>query len=102
MRLTDTSPFAVGYRSYLKVRLNIVSTYSADPTTALQVKVVDAKEDRGPRSVDGRGNPKLMVTLKSARGLRNADFTGLSDPYCVCEVPGKPSTRIQTQIVDDK
>jgi len=27
---------------------------------------------------------------------------GLSDPYCVCEVPGKPFSRILTPVVQDR
>lgn len=46
----------------------------------------------------------IQVTILGARGLRNADFVpglGLSDPYCVCAVIGKPHMRIQTPVVDD-
>lgn len=50
---------------------------------------------------------KLGVSIISARGLRNADNVkvmaeGLSDPYCTCEIPGKPHSKIQTHVVRDK
>jgi len=46
----------------------------------------------------------LQVIIVSASGLRNADHLpgqGLSDPYCVCQIPGKPASRFQTKVVDD-
>mmetsp|Transcript_40635 Transcript_40635/g.80290 ORF Transcript_40635/g.80290 Transcript_40635/m.80290 type:complete len:1054 (-) Transcript_40635:43-3204(-) len=48
--------------------------------------------------------PRLMVTIVKARGLRDADWipgTGKSDPYCCCEIPGKPLSKFQTLTVDD-
>lgn len=42
---------------------------------------------------------ELELTIKSARGLRNADWapgTGLSDPFCVCEVSGKEVAKTET------
>lgn len=48
----------------------------------------------------------LDITLIGARGLRNADSVkvkgeGLSDPYCTCEIVGKPHSRIKTRLVKD-
>lgn len=49
---------------------------------------------------------RLRVTVLAAKGLRAADFNlinklngggGTSDPYCVCEVPGKPDSKLQTR-----
>mmetsp|Transcript_95400 Transcript_95400/g.150909 ORF Transcript_95400/g.150909 Transcript_95400/m.150909 type:complete len:652 (+) Transcript_95400:1220-3175(+) len=37
--------------------------------------------------------------MLGARGLRSTDLAGKSDPYCVCEVPGKPRTRFETKPV---
>merc|ERR1719476_843582 len=36
-----------------------------------------------------------------ARDLRNADWVGKSDPYCICETLGKETSRIETEVVDD-
>jgi len=44
---------------------------------------------------------KVVVLIIGARGLRNADAIGKSDPYCVCEVPGKPWARFETSVVQD-
>jgi len=41
---------------------------------------------------------RLRVVITGAEGLRNADWIGKSDPYCVCEVPGKPYTRFKTEV----
>lgn len=43
----------------------------------------------------------IQVTVVGAHGLRNADagFSGLSDPYCRFHIPGKPSTKRQTEVI---
>lgn len=48
----------------------------------------------------------LAMTIIGARNLRNADFSfpfrkNLSDPYCVCEIAGKPLSRTVTDVVQD-
>lgn len=46
----------------------------------------------------------LKVTVVSAENLRNADnplINGLSDPYCICRVQGKPDTEWKTHTVLD-
>mmetsp|Transcript_77442 Transcript_77442/g.214139 ORF Transcript_77442/g.214139 Transcript_77442/m.214139 type:complete len:307 (+) Transcript_77442:190-1110(+) len=46
-------------------------------------------------------SPKVVII--GARGLREADWAGWgrSERYCVCEVLGKPRSRVQTALVDD-
>eukprot|EP00929_Paragymnodinium_shiwhaense_P061822 TRINITY_DN30891_c0_g3_i1.p1 TRINITY_DN30891_c0_g3~~TRINITY_DN30891_c0_g3_i1.p1 ORF type:complete len:2524 (-),score=786.84 TRINITY_DN30891_c0_g3_i1:106-7218(-) len=54
---------------------------------------------------------KLKVKIVGAKGLRNADTTsggwykakdkGFSDPYCVCEIVGKPDKKISTPAIQD-
>mmetsp|Transcript_137348 Transcript_137348/g.342515 ORF Transcript_137348/g.342515 Transcript_137348/m.342515 type:complete len:793 (-) Transcript_137348:60-2438(-) len=39
---------------------------------------------------------RCFVQVLRAEGLRAADVSGKSDPYCICGVPRKPSTRDQT------
>lgn len=47
----------------------------------------------------------FKITIVGARGLRNADvFTGgsgLSDPYCICQIPGRPKAKFQTKTIND-
>ncbi|CAJ1421743.1 unnamed protein product [Effrenium voratum] len=44
---------------------------------------------------------EIHVTIKSATGLRNADFShGDSDPYCILEVPGSDKG-FRTEVVED-
>merc|ERR1711972_1194600 len=52
----------------------------------------------------------LSVTVIAGHGLRNADGMAphgtidpgnLSDPYCVCEIQGKPHTRFFTAVAQD-
>jgi len=42
--------------------------------------------------------PRCFVRLESARNLRAADRNGKSDPFCICEVPGKPMSRWRSGI----
>lgn len=47
---------------------------------------------------------QVQVTIMHAKGLRNADwmpFSGKSDPYCTCEIPGKSSSKVSTFVVND-
>mmetsp|Transcript_100635 Transcript_100635/g.178681 ORF Transcript_100635/g.178681 Transcript_100635/m.178681 type:complete len:1014 (+) Transcript_100635:59-3100(+) len=73
-----------------------------------ETTVVQVMELFGRRAHGLRGGPPLCVTVISARGLRNADTgitifggTNLSDPYCVCEIVGKPEAQFKTRAIDD-
>lgn len=45
---------------------------------------------------------KLRVTMINAKGLRNADMGGKSDPYCTCEIAGRTRyQRLQTKVIHD-
>eukprot|EP00747_Dinoflagellata_sp_TGD_P106562 gnl/TRDRNA2_/TRDRNA2_169885_c0_seq1.p1 gnl/TRDRNA2_/TRDRNA2_169885_c0~~gnl/TRDRNA2_/TRDRNA2_169885_c0_seq1.p1 ORF type:complete len:1239 (+),score=247.28 gnl/TRDRNA2_/TRDRNA2_169885_c0_seq1:66-3782(+) len=49
----------------------------------------------------------LIVTVVSARGLRDADWSmwpgrGSSDPYCTFEIKGKPNNKFKTPVVKDE
>jgi len=64
--------------------------------------------DRGRRSPSAGSDieaPPLKLTIVSARGLRDADWVpgaGKSDPYCVCEIAGKPKeAKVQTKVIND-
>jgi hypothetical protein len=44
------------------------------------------------------------VLIKSASGLRDTDFlpgVDKSDPYCVCQIVGKPDTKVTTRVISD-
>lgn len=66
------------------------------PSTVAPEEKVE-EEAAGPHS--------LRICIVGARGLRNADLRilggGKSDPYCICEVLGKPETKIRTEAIDD-
>jgi len=51
----------------------------------------------GSISSPGQRKPKLMVTMVSARGLRNNGGRSNLEPYCICEIPGKANARFQTK-----
>lgn len=77
----------------------------------------DKQQEEGARLLGAEGanptkteaakeeTPKLSVPLKvtfiNARGLRSADWVGKSDPYCMCEIPGKPDARIKCDATTD-
>lgn len=42
---------------------------------------------------------KVTVKIRGARGLRKADWRGLSDPYCVCEITNKRGSKFQTSVI---
>jgi len=55
------------------------------------------------QKVYGKVGAHLWVTIFSAKGLRAADwhFSGnSSDPYCICEIPGKSTSKVQTKVID--
>jgi len=47
----------------------------------------------------------LHITIVGARGLRDADWlpgAGKSDPYCICELEGKPdANKLETQVINN-
>lgn len=46
----------------------------------------------------------LRVAIVQADGLRNADWGGKSDPYCVCSLrkaQGKPVEKFKTKVIND-
>jgi len=42
---------------------------------------------------------RLGISLISATGLRAADRSGLSDPYCVVRIPGRPKSKYATRVI---
>mmetsp|Transcript_115997 Transcript_115997/g.200588 ORF Transcript_115997/g.200588 Transcript_115997/m.200588 type:complete len:855 (+) Transcript_115997:102-2666(+) len=42
---------------------------------------------------------RLGVSIHGARGLRAADRSGNSDPFCVVKIPGRPHSKFQTQVI---
>jgi len=44
----------------------------------------------------------LRVSIQSAMGLHNKDWIGESDPYCICQLEGKPESKVQTVTVTDR
>jgi len=46
-------------------------------------------------------HPKVRLTIVSARGLRNADFIGKSDPYCICDIPGRSDVSMMTEVIEN-
>lgn len=57
---------------------------------------VEAEEEEPVKS------DPLQVEITRARGLRFSDGkpAGVTDPYCICEIPGKPKAMVQTLAID--
>mmetsp|Transcript_72520 Transcript_72520/g.172918 ORF Transcript_72520/g.172918 Transcript_72520/m.172918 type:complete len:572 (+) Transcript_72520:54-1769(+) len=45
--------------------------------------------------------PKMEVTVVLAKNLRDADWFGKSDPYCICQVIGRPDMRFRTEVMSE-
>lgn len=92
-----------------RVRADLVLLSLEDDPDLAEPTIVGAAaaSQLEPRAVglhEKAAPPRLMVTMLSARGLRDADWipgTGKSDPFCCCEIPGKPMSKFQTTTVDD-
>lgn len=48
-----------------------------------------AEDKEPPPFVEKEGVARLKITIVGASGLKKADALGGSDPYVICEVPGK-------------
>lgn len=72
---------------------------------AIEKVVFDAMELFARRALANTDEQRLIVTVISARGLRDADAgipgQGVSDPYCIASVQGKPESRMQTKYMKD-
>ncbi|CAE8720161.1 unnamed protein product [Polarella glacialis] len=66
-----------------------------------------AGERMAMRRVASSSSSTLRVVIISARGLPNCDFNRFdpqadkSDPFCICEIKGKPGGKITTPVIDD-
>jgi hypothetical protein len=52
-----------------------------------------------PKDTENEPDTRCYVNILSATDLRSADWGGKSDPYCTCEVVGKPHSKIQTKVL---
>lgn len=64
------------------------------------------RNDEPTQPVQHLRQDALCVTILSARGLRNADWgfgdkDNKSDPYCVCEIPGKQGAKVRTHAIQN-
>mmetsp|Transcript_119886 Transcript_119886/g.334472 ORF Transcript_119886/g.334472 Transcript_119886/m.334472 type:complete len:405 (-) Transcript_119886:122-1336(-) len=68
------------------------------PKKAKKVNVAKAAKTTAEKA----GPPALQVNIMRARGLRGSDVQplGMTDPYCVCEIPGKPDAKVQTLAIN--
>mmetsp|Transcript_50409 Transcript_50409/g.146279 ORF Transcript_50409/g.146279 Transcript_50409/m.146279 type:complete len:624 (+) Transcript_50409:89-1960(+) len=86
---------------HLDVKVALVRSYCMNGKVKPQVTEATGSE---VQEGDGSELREVTVYIYSAKDLRNADWapgTGVSDPYCICEVPGKPSTRLRTQAANN-
>mmetsp|Transcript_182225 Transcript_182225/g.443467 ORF Transcript_182225/g.443467 Transcript_182225/m.443467 type:complete len:293 (+) Transcript_182225:112-990(+) len=75
----------------------VAGTVVKRTTTEVCVK----KDGGGEVWVDIEEISFLRVSIQGASGLRNADTFSKSDPYCICQLEGKPETKVQTQVTKD-
>lgn len=65
----------------------------AGPAPEFPVEVAPPPPEPGPLDIS--------VTVVSASGLRKADVTGKSDPYCEAEVLGKAKMQFKTKVIKE-
>eukprot|EP00420_Gonyaulax_spinifera_P011486 CAMPEP_0197938738 /NCGR_PEP_ID=MMETSP1439-20131203/118614_1 /TAXON_ID=66791 /ORGANISM="Gonyaulax spinifera, Strain CCMP409" /LENGTH=812 /DNA_ID=CAMNT_0043561819 /DNA_START=44 /DNA_END=2483 /DNA_ORIENTATION=+ len=106
--------------SSLTVRIIVLDTaVEGEPGTPVDQTMIDhtivdqdadatagtyAQEFQGEAHAQSMGAPQaLHINILNARGLYNADgfLAGKSDPYCICQIPGKPHSKIQTRTMDN-
>jgi len=68
-----------------------------DDQAAKDVKPEEPKPDQ----VEASKGETIKVEIIGARGLRNADFDGKSEPYCIVEIAGKTESKVQTKVAED-
>uniref|UniRef100_A0A7S2MW23 C2 domain-containing protein n=1 Tax=Zooxanthella nutricula TaxID=1333877 RepID=A0A7S2MW23_9DINO len=76
--------------------------FNCNPVYVLKSEYYTRHSRRTPCYI-AHGHGALKVHIESATGLRSADhvpfFGGASDPYCVCEIVGKPKVKCETRTV---
>ncbi|CAE8642249.1 unnamed protein product [Polarella glacialis] len=70
----------------------------------IEIKISDQNGDFPPDASQAEDGSKLKVTMVGARSLFAADWSLVhersSDPYCSCEVHGKPKVKVRTQTME--
>mmetsp|Transcript_62171 Transcript_62171/g.180274 ORF Transcript_62171/g.180274 Transcript_62171/m.180274 type:complete len:524 (+) Transcript_62171:58-1629(+) len=98
------TPFGVGKAAPQQSTLRVhISVYSAHEPGSVGSSVEVQKYTPVASPLVQEQVPTVTVTFISAKRLRNADVSvnGLSDPYCICEIPGKQGSRIKTPVIKD-
>jgi len=96
---------AVGAAPLAQIDASVVSAPQSQAITTSMPKSQPPIVSVAPTQADSSLTPKvrhqLEVHILSARGLRNADWMGKSDPYCIASIPGKPNAKVQTPVIDN-
>jgi len=74
----------------------VIKSTAADVTLA-----IDKEGDKIEETVSMDKVYKLVVELVGARGLRNADTCGKSDPYASVEIDGVPASKRTTKVINE-
>jgi len=85
-------PFDRFYPNGLDEDLVLEETEGVDSTFHVKIEPV-------PKDYEHEPEVRCFVKILSAHNLRSADWGGKSDPYCVCEIPGKPKSKFQTKVL---
>mmetsp|Transcript_22841 Transcript_22841/g.43794 ORF Transcript_22841/g.43794 Transcript_22841/m.43794 type:complete len:454 (+) Transcript_22841:68-1429(+) len=72
---------------------------STDDDVEMQQRLLPSRGEPGGIGAHDDLQFPLRLQIICATGLRNADFWGKSDPYCTCEISGKPSSKVQTKTI---
>mmetsp|Transcript_154005 Transcript_154005/g.295316 ORF Transcript_154005/g.295316 Transcript_154005/m.295316 type:complete len:669 (-) Transcript_154005:92-2098(-) len=80
-------------------RQQVKAAAQGSESALLELPDSPVRRQRRADKVAKKNYHRFDVTIVSAQGLRKADDIDGSDPYCICEVPGKKNIRCVTPII---
>ncbi|CAE8711381.1 unnamed protein product [Polarella glacialis] len=72
-----------------------------EPAKATAPKRPDPRQALADPSLPAAGSCRLRITIISAEGLKDADMTTRSDPFCVCKILTMDKPEFQTAVIKD-
>mmetsp|Transcript_20252 Transcript_20252/g.56223 ORF Transcript_20252/g.56223 Transcript_20252/m.56223 type:complete len:694 (+) Transcript_20252:126-2207(+) len=107
-RASDSSGEAAGRRRPEPPNMSRTPTAAVSATPGQEPWAVDVAPapDNSGNSVAGswwhrvapQHRHKVYVQIESASGLHRGMSPGSFEPYCICEIPGKPRSRVMTRV----
>jgi len=101
-RTADTEQAATPSAPSAPSRTAELSGWQAmEPAKATAPKRPDPRQALADPSLPAAGSCRLRITIISAEGLKDADMTTRSDPFCVCKILTMDKPEFQTAVIKD-